>query len=165
MDLRVCKCAGKQASGIVRGTKKKQEKRLFVYNKLNEEGKFKRARKLKSIIDSVDISKPSLDNIELELDSRFISIDLESNQESIYSCTKKQLTTWPDRQNKVSTSSVWTCTMTTSWTSLLQRQERRGTAYSSCSGSSSTEATVTISKTTKTSFCSCGNVRFRRRKL
>lgn len=79
LSARMVQCAGKQASGIVRGTKKKQEKRLFVYNKLNDEGKFKKARKLKKIIDSNKVSKPLLDNIEIELDSRFISIDLENN--------------------------------------------------------------------------------------
>jgi hypothetical protein len=36
--------AGKQALGIVKGTFKKQSKRIFVYNNLLKEGKFKKLK-------------------------------------------------------------------------------------------------------------------------
>jgi len=51
LSARMVQCAGKQASGIVRGTKKKQSKRMFIINKMKEEGKFKKARKLQAIYD------------------------------------------------------------------------------------------------------------------
>jgi len=50
LTVRAIQCAGKQASAIVRGTRKKQQKRLYIYNKLNTEGHYKQARKLKAII-------------------------------------------------------------------------------------------------------------------
>ena len=59
--------AGKQALGIVKGTLEKQKRRLFIYEKLNSEGKFKQARKLKKIIDKVNLSCPEIENIEIEL--------------------------------------------------------------------------------------------------
>jgi IS605 OrfB family transposase len=78
LSARMVQCAGKQASGIVRGTKKKQEKRLFVYNKLISEGKPRKAKKLKRIIDKNIISKPKIETLEMELDSRFVKINLEN---------------------------------------------------------------------------------------
>ncbi len=75
LSARAIQAAGKQASGIVRGTRRKQNKRLFIYNKLFEEGKFKKARKLKIIIDKAKISKPSLENVNPELDERFVHQD------------------------------------------------------------------------------------------
>ena len=79
LSARMIQCAGKQASGIARGTKRKQEKRLFIINKLTNEGKFKQARKLQRIYDEVTLSKPRIDNINPELDSRFIKIDLDNS--------------------------------------------------------------------------------------
>jgi transposase len=79
MSQRAIQCAAKQASGIVRGTLTKQKRRLYKINQLNEEGKFKRARKLKVIYDKVIMSQPIIKNISPELDSRFIEINLESN--------------------------------------------------------------------------------------
>ena len=49
LSARMIQCAGKQASAIVRGAKKKQEKRLYIINKFNQEGQFKKARKLQLI--------------------------------------------------------------------------------------------------------------------
>lgn len=46
LSARIVQSAGKQASGIVRGTIQKQKKRKFTINKLNSQGKFKQARKL-----------------------------------------------------------------------------------------------------------------------
>lgn len=59
--------AGKQALGIVKGTFKKQSKRIFVYNNLLKEGKFKKAKKLKATIDQTNMSCPIVDNVEIEL--------------------------------------------------------------------------------------------------
>ena len=75
---RLVQCAGKQASGIVRGLFSKQKKRLYVYNKFIENKQYKKARKLKKIIDSFITSMPKLDSIPMELDSRFVKIDFEN---------------------------------------------------------------------------------------
>lgn len=78
LSARAIQCAGKQASGIIRGTKKKQSRRMYVYNKLLKQGRNKQARKLKKFIDKVKISKPELDNICPELDSRFVKFDFDN---------------------------------------------------------------------------------------
>ena len=78
LSSRLIQCSGKQASGIVRGTRKKQEQRLYFINKLNEEGKFKQARKLQKIYDDVSCSKPNIKKVEIELDERFVKIDLNN---------------------------------------------------------------------------------------
>ena len=65
----VKQCIARQALGIVKGTFEKQRRRLFVYNKLLKEQKFKKARKLKQIIDSVNLSCPKIKNFELQLQS------------------------------------------------------------------------------------------------
>lgn len=75
LSSRAIQCAGKQASGIVRGTKKKQEKRAWIIKKLIDGGKFKQARKLQRTYDSVNISKPEVSQINPELDSRFVKMD------------------------------------------------------------------------------------------
>ena len=59
----ITQCAAKQALGIVKGTKKKQEKRIFIHAKLLTENKIKQARKLKQIIDSIKLSCPILNEI------------------------------------------------------------------------------------------------------
>ena len=78
LSARIQQCAGKQASGIVRGTRKKQEQMMWRLKKLEEEGKFKYARKLKEKLNKTRISKPSVKNIECELDERFIRIDFDN---------------------------------------------------------------------------------------
>jgi IS605 OrfB family transposase len=78
LSARMLQAAAKQASGIVRGTRKKQEKRLFMINRLIKENKLKRARKLQKIYDEIKISKPKIDQVNPELDSRFIKIDLDN---------------------------------------------------------------------------------------
>lgn len=75
LSTRALQCAGKQASAIVRGTRKKQSQRLYIYNKLNIEGKHKQARKLKKIIDTINITKPNISQVCPELDARFIKQD------------------------------------------------------------------------------------------
>lgn len=77
LPARMVQCAGKQASGIVRGTKKKQLKRKCQIKKFIEQGMFKKARILQAKYDLVIQSKPIINEIEMELDSRFITIDLD----------------------------------------------------------------------------------------
>jgi IS605 OrfB family transposase len=79
LSARMIQCAGKQSSGIVRGTRVKQERRKYVVGKLIEEGKHKKARKLQRIIDQTINSKPNINNVCPELDSRFVKIDLDNN--------------------------------------------------------------------------------------
>jgi putative transposase len=78
LSARMRQCAGKQASGIVRGCLQKQSQRLYIINKLNAEGRFKKARRLQRIYDEIAISKPALDNVEAQLDSRFLAVSWES---------------------------------------------------------------------------------------
>ncbi len=79
LSARMVQCAGKQASGIVRGTRVKQERRKFVIDRLTTEGKFKKARKLQEVYDYAKVSKPNVTNVNPELDSRFVKIDLNNN--------------------------------------------------------------------------------------
>ena len=84
ISKRAIQCAAKQASSIVRGTRRKQEKRLYKIKELNKQGFFKQARKLKTVYDSALINTPKLNNLntfEAELDSRFVNIDM-NNQTS-----------------------------------------------------------------------------------
>jgi len=78
LSARILQCSAKQASGIVRGTKKKNEQRLYIWNQLNNEGKFKQARKLKKIIDKNPVGLPDIKTICPELDSRFVKIDMDN---------------------------------------------------------------------------------------
>jgi putative transposase len=78
LSARAIQCAGKQASGIVRGTRKKQRQRLWMIQKLTEDGKFKKARALQKIYDDTSISKPAVDSVKPELDARFIRVDLDN---------------------------------------------------------------------------------------
>ena len=79
LSLRAIQCAGKQASGIVRGCRKKQSKRAFQINKFNKDGMFKKARKLQAIYDNIKLSKPNIQLVQPELDSRFVNIDLDNS--------------------------------------------------------------------------------------
>lgn len=77
LSARMKQCVAKQASGIVRGTKQKQKQRLFVIKKLIQEKQLKKARKLQQIYDKTTATKPSINNIEMELDSRFVKIEFD----------------------------------------------------------------------------------------
>ena len=78
LSARAVQACGKQASGIVRGCKKKQSQANYIINKLNKEGQFKQARKLRAIYDKKIAGKPDIDRIEAELDARFVVIELNS---------------------------------------------------------------------------------------
>jgi IS605 OrfB family transposase len=49
-----------------------------MINKLTEEGKTRKAKKLQKIYDNAKVSKPNIDIIEPELDSRFVELDLNN---------------------------------------------------------------------------------------
>ena len=49
LTARAIQCAAKQASGIVRGTQTKQQRRLFVINQLFKQKKVKKARILRRL--------------------------------------------------------------------------------------------------------------------
>lgn len=83
-SARLAQCIGKQASGIVRGTRKKTEKRIFMEAKLRKEGQSAKADKLRKIIDETKFSVPNLVSAEAELDSRFIDIDWQSDTDFIW---------------------------------------------------------------------------------
>ncbi len=78
LSKRAVQCCAKQASGIIRGTRAKQKKRLYKYNEFIEKGMFKKARKLKAFIDEQSVSKPNIKSLQAELDSRFIKMDFEN---------------------------------------------------------------------------------------
>jgi IS605 OrfB family transposase len=79
LSARATQCAAKQASGIVRGTQTKQKRRLFVIEQLKKASKFKKARKLQLIYNQNQASKPNINNIECELDERFVKIEFNQN--------------------------------------------------------------------------------------
>ncbi len=77
LSARMIQAAGKQASGIVRGTRRKQEQRLFVIKRLMKKGQS--PAKLQRKYDKTKISKPKPNEIYPELSSNFISINTENN--------------------------------------------------------------------------------------
>lgn len=83
LSARALQCAGKQASGIVRGTKLKQSQRQYRIQKLLEENKLEEAKKLQAINDRNPISKPDKVFVKPELDSRFIKVDLKPNTDFV----------------------------------------------------------------------------------
>ena len=79
LSARMIQCAGKQASGIVRGTQRKQRARMWRYKKLLEDGRTKDAEKLLKFIDKTKVTKPDIKSLCPELDSRFIKLDLKED--------------------------------------------------------------------------------------
>jgi len=79
LSARMVQCAAKQASGIVRGTKQKQKQRKFIIDQLKSEGNHHKALKLQKIYDETIFSKPNINYVCPELDSRFIKIDLDND--------------------------------------------------------------------------------------
>ena len=79
LSQRAIQCAAKQASGVVRGTRKKQEQRIFQHKELVKQGKFKQARRLKKYIDKAKVSKPDTTSLNAELDSRFVKLDWDNS--------------------------------------------------------------------------------------
>ena len=77
LSARAMQAAGKQASAIVRGTQQKQKQRLFVIKKLMKEGK--NPVRLQRIYDRTQTSMPKPENIEVELDSRFVKVNMKND--------------------------------------------------------------------------------------
>ena len=82
LSARAIQAAGKQASGIVRGTRKKQNQTIWKIGDFKSKGEFKKARKLQVYFDKKLVSKPTLVSVQPELDSRFCEISLEQNSTS-----------------------------------------------------------------------------------
>jgi len=78
LSARAIQSACKQASGIVRGTRTKQKKRLKQIEVFKHQGMYKKARKLQKKYDSVKISKPNIKNVCPELDERFVETNLSN---------------------------------------------------------------------------------------
>lgn len=76
LSARAIQACGKQASAIVRGTRRKQEQASFMINKLNCEGHFKQARKLEAFYAGKYVGRPTPMRAEIELDARFVKVDL-----------------------------------------------------------------------------------------
>ena len=106
----VKQCVARQALGIVKGTFEKQKRRLFVYNKLLKDRKYKRARKLKQIIDKVNLSCPEIKNFELQLQgcptvSRFEYSNNSKEFDSYLPLKRtKHFNKWVNRNGKLSSS-------------------------------------------------------------
>jgi IS605 OrfB family transposase len=81
LSARAIQACAKQASGIVRGTKQKNKQRNYVLGKLKEQGKFKKARQLAKVIEKNPMTKPTLEEVNPELDSRFVSITLDGKMD------------------------------------------------------------------------------------
>ena len=77
LSARMRQCAAKQASGIVRGTKKKQEKREYVLGTLKPGSQ--EHKRLKTKIETVKMSCPVPENVNMEIDSRFVKIEMDGD--------------------------------------------------------------------------------------
>lgn len=80
LSARMKQCASKQASGIVRGTQAKQRKRLYAIQKMIEDNRLEEAKKLQKIYDNTIITKPVVDDLEMELSSQIVSkVDMQND--------------------------------------------------------------------------------------
>ena len=79
LSARAVQCAGKQASGIVRGCRKKQVQRKYQIGKFEKLGRLKQARKLQQIYNNVKVSKPNIQLVQPELDARFVKVNLKGS--------------------------------------------------------------------------------------
>lgn len=73
LSKRMLQCCAKQASGIVRGVRKKQQERLYRIKKLMKEGKREEAKHLQRIYDTTKITKPVINNFEMALSPQIVS--------------------------------------------------------------------------------------------
>lgn len=79
LSARMRQCASKQASGIVRGTRAKSKRREWQISEFVRLGMLKKARRLKRMHDSKSVSKPSIEKMCPELDSRIVKVDLDND--------------------------------------------------------------------------------------
>ena len=80
LSARAIQAAGKQASGIVRGTRRKIDKLKFVERRLKSEGK--NFQKLSRKISSMQLSKPDVGKCRPMLDSRFVDVEMDVDDTS-----------------------------------------------------------------------------------
>ena len=76
LSARAAQAAGKQASGVVRGIRRKQAKAQYRIKRLSEENKRKLARKAERLYAATLSNRPVIENIKAELDERFVKIEL-----------------------------------------------------------------------------------------
>ncbi len=74
VSARAKSAAANQAIGIVKGTRKKNDAKIFVIKRLIKEGNLKEANKLQEVLNKNPISAPVLTKFEVELDSRFCKL-------------------------------------------------------------------------------------------
>ena len=79
LSARMIQCVCKQASGIVRGTRTKWQKTIKAIEYARESGNEKRETYLNKRLEGMKVSKPDVSGVEMELDSRFVSVDFESS--------------------------------------------------------------------------------------
>lgn len=79
LSARMIQCVCKQASGIVRGTRTKWHKTIKAIEYARESGNEKRETYLTKRLEGMKVSKPDVSGVEMELDSRFVSVDFESS--------------------------------------------------------------------------------------
>lgn len=72
LNCRMRQCASKQACSMVKSVLSKHHKRLYKLKELQKEGK--NTKYLQRKIDKTILSKPKFDNINVELDPRFVEI-------------------------------------------------------------------------------------------
>ncbi len=77
LSARALQAAGKQAGAIVKGSKAKHNRRLYVLGKLKEQGDQKGIRRLEKAIACNPVGKPDISSVCPELDSRFCKIDTD----------------------------------------------------------------------------------------
>jgi len=82
LSQRAVQCSAKQASAIIRGTKQKHKQRLYMLKKLQKKGK--NTKKLQKKIFNTVLTKPEIDHVNPELDSRFIEIRDSKNSFDIW---------------------------------------------------------------------------------
>ena len=73
LTARALQCSGKQAAGIVKGTRKKHEQRIWKLKQLQRQKQ--NTSKLQRVIDRTKMTKPELKRVCPELDSRFVTIE------------------------------------------------------------------------------------------
>lgn len=78
LSARMIQCLCKQASGIVRGTRTKWHKTQKAIEYAHANGDQKKEIFLAKRLADMKVSKPDVSGVEMELDSRFVSVDFES---------------------------------------------------------------------------------------
>ena len=78
LSYRAAQDAARQAVGIVKGTREKQRKRLWMVKHLEEHGKYKKARRLRQKAEDAAMSKPEISNIPIRLSHHLVSFDFDN---------------------------------------------------------------------------------------